>query len=427
MSREKPSTGATPAGRRGVLMGYPSMNPNVLQAAQALAEAHLLAEFHTGLNLTRIARLPLGRVSEQARRRSLPPDVQQVARSHGAGEGVRLLLERQRVVGHNPVAGAFSSHALHAAMARRLASRIRHGGFRAVYAYDDGALEAFVAARNVGARAILDLPTAYWGARLELLRDEAESTPAWASTIDALDDSPQHLERKDLELRSADSIIVASTFAANTLTSAPLPQNATVTIANYGVHTGPAPLPERPSGAALRVLFVGRLSQEKGLSYLFNAIEMLGSAVELTVIGDGRDLDNRALSGALGRASWRRSAPRHVVLRDMAAHDVLVLPSISDAFGLVLTEALSVGTPFIASTNTGGPDLLAAAPTSGAPAGWIVPVRDAGAIASRLQMLVDDEELRRASRESAHALALEFEWSRYRDAIRTAVARELGR
>lgn len=427
MKRDSPSTAATRTGRRGVLMGYPSMNPNVLQAAQALAEAHLLAEFHTGLNLTRIAGLPLGRVSQLARRRSLAPDVQEVTHSHGAGESVRLLLQRQRLFGHNPVDGAFSSHALHAAMAKRLAARVRTGAFRAVYAYDDGALEALVAARDVGARSILDLPTAYWGARQELLREEAEMAPAWASTMDALTDSPQHLERKENELRNADSIVVASAFAATSLKSAPVSPDATITIANYGVDTAASRFVERPGVAPLRVLFVGRLSQEKGLSYLFRAMDMLGSAAELTVIGNGRDLENRALAEALGRSSWRRGASRADVLREMSTHDVLVLPSISDAFGLVLTEAISVGTPIIASTNSGGPDLLAAAPASAAPPGWIVPIRDADAIASRLQLLVDDDELRRASRESAHALALEFEWSRYRDAIRTAVASELAK
>jgi starch synthase len=57
---------------------------------------------------------------------------------------------------------------------------------------------------------------------------------------------------------------------------------------------------------------------------------------------------------------------------------------------------MACGCPIICSTNTGGPDLL----TDGVE-GFIVPIRDAGAIAVRLQELADDAARQRAMSEAA--------------------------
>ena len=58
--------------------------------------------------------------------------------------------------------------------------------------------------------------------------------------------------------------------------------------------------------------------------------------------------------------------------------------------GLVMAEAMACGCPVISSTNCGGDDLY----TDGVE-GFVVPIRDAKAIADRMQMLADQPELRR--------------------------------
>jgi starch synthase len=72
---------------------------------------------------------------------------------------------------------------------------------------------------------------------------------------------------------------------------------------------------------------------------------------------------------------------------------------------------MACGCPVIASTNTGGDDLY----TDGVE-GFIVPIRDAGAITERMQMLADDPELQRTMREAAlrrvHSLG---GWTTYGD------------
>jgi len=83
-----------------------------------------------------------------------------------------------------------------------------------------------------------------------------------------------------------------------------------------------------------------------------------------------------------------------------ASSHVFVLPSVEDGFGLVLSEALSFGLPVIATTNTGADDLF-----KDAVEGFIVPIRDPGAIHQKLQMLVENKTLRRTVSESAYRRA----------------------
>jgi glycosyltransferase involved in cell wall biosynthesis len=77
-------------------------------------------------------------------------------------------------------------------------------------------------------------------------------------------------------------------------------------------------------------------------------------------------------------------------MRDLYSQaSVLVLPSVEDGFGLVIGQAMACGVPVIATTNTGGPDLI----TDGVD-GFIVPVRDAGAIRERLEHLYRNPDIR---------------------------------
>jgi glycosyltransferase involved in cell wall biosynthesis len=96
----------------------------------------------------------------------------------------------------------------------------------------------------------------------------------------------------------------------------------------------------------------------------------------------------------------------------MSRNDVLVLPSLSEAFGLVITEALSCGLPVITTPNSGGPEVI----TDGEN-GFIVPVRSSEAIAERLEVLHCDRKRLREMSAAAFQRADEHSWSNYRARI----------
>ncbi len=404
-----------------ILMSYPIGNAFSRQAARALEEAGLLAEFWTSLHWSEDApalRWLPGRLTRQLRRRGLPASV--AARAHGSplreagrllaqGAGARWLTRHE--AGPCSVDAVF--HAMDRAAARRVWRLARQPGaaLRGVYAYEDGAAATFREARRRNLKCFYDLPIGYWRAGQRIFAEEAERVPAWAATLTGRDDSAAKLARKDEELAGADAVIVASTFTRQTLAEAP-GLRAPVSVVPYGAPTvpsAPPPVPPQKDGAPLRVLFVGILSQRKGLSYLLDAVASLGRHVELTLLGTKPAADCAALDAAVRAHRWISSAPHAGVLAEMERQDVLVFPSLFEGFGLVILEAMSRGLPVITTAHTAGPDLI-----EDGEDGFLVPIRSAAAIAEKLATLHRDRARLAAMREAALVKAAARTWESYR-------------
>ncbi len=267
-----------------------------------------------------------------------------------------------------------------------------------VYAYEGGALKTFREAKRLGIRTIYEQASSYWYWVRQLLAQEAERSPTFAGLLPNLADSAAHLEWKDEELSLAETVFVASEHVRRTLAGAVSQEK--IRVVHYGapavrqreqVVTDPA----RP----LRVLFVGVLVQHKGIGYLLDAIDGLGSQVELTLVGR-RFHANARVDEACRRWRWFETLSNDQVLDVMMESDVLVLPSLGEGFGLVVTEALACGLPVIVTPNVGASDLV-----RDGREGFVVPVCSADAIAERLQTLSRDRELLAAMSRRAQATA----------------------
>jgi glycosyltransferase involved in cell wall biosynthesis len=112
------------------------------------------------------------------------------------------------------------------------------------------------------------------------------------------------------------------------------------------------------------LVFVGRITMQKGLTYLLEALRELihaGTPVRLTIIGAGADLDK------LKHIVKDYSIESHVTFLGEIAneritdylltHDIFVLPSLYEGFGVALVEAMATGLPVIV-TRCGGPEFL---------------------------------------------------------------------
>ena len=402
---------------------HPTGNANVRQALQAFAEASLLREFHTGVSFRpggMLDRMAPRKLRAELRRRSFPDCVQPYIQAHPMREMGRLACQALRLRG--PVAhekGIFSVDAVYRDLDRRVAARLRNMPQAvAVYGYEDGAADCFAVARQRGWPTLYDLPIGHWRAGQTLFREEAGLQPEWAPTLTGAMDSPEKLHRKDLELQQADAVIVASSFTRSTL-EGQLGANVPVHVIPYGAPPARAASREltRPEDP-LRVFFAGTLSQRKGLSYFLRACELAGRAVVVTIIGRRQGGACTPLETALRRHRYIESLPHAQMLEEMARQDVMVFPSLFEGFGLVILEAMAQGVPVITTQATGGPEVLADGQE-----GFIVPLRDAEAIADRLLALHRDRKLLQAMGEAARIRAAGLVWSRYRDAL-VAVARD---
>jgi len=168
--------------------------------------------------------------------------------------------------------------------------------------------------------------------------------------------SARTLQRRVL-LRSADAVIVNGTSGARYIAGLGVPPAKIFVLpccADVGSHLK-LPL-DRNGSEARRLLYVGRLVELKGLAQFINAFsqslaERPPEKWELWVAGDGplrQDLQKLAACRGLN-VSFLGNVPYEKVPEIYARCGVLVLPTLSDEWGVVVNEALASGLPVLGS------------------------------------------------------------------------------
>ena len=184
-----------------------------------------------------------------------------------------------------------------------------------------------------------------------------------------------------------------------------------------GVDVEAAPQTPVAPAEELRLLFVGRPEERKGLPILLTAFSALVEHVpcRLSVIGADREdvlryISDPELMGSIdlhGRVSGER------LWEELHRADVLCAPSLSgESFGMVLTEAFAAGTPVVASGIAGYSDVV----TDGVD-GLLVPPGDPQRLAEELQRVYHEPERLRAMGEAARRSAQRYAWPRVADQV----------
>lgn len=409
-----------------ILISHLTGNLNSCAAAQAYAEAGMLAEFHTTLVVpTWLRRLSvgLGWKNEIWNRRQFPHEVRLMLRAHPLPELLRLACRSSARLRHSRFGMRHGSleqavRRFDLAVGRAV---VKRRGVRAVHAYMDTAEQTFLAARQRGIRTIYELPTPYWRFTRDMVVAEAECQPEWAMTLPVMDEDSEAMQRRDRELQLADVVIVPSKLVRESLKLAP-PFPAQVHVVPYGCLELPSPISHLPSAAAppphpLRVLYVGSLNQGKGLAYLARAMTGLEELATLTIIGSPTSVAPCAALDRVLAVHRHRSGLSHAeVLAEMRQHDVLVLPTLYEGLALVLLEAMACGLTVITTAHSGLAGLI-----EDGQEGFLVPIRNASAIQDRLRKLAGDESLLQTMRQGALAWSRKHSWQRYREQLREVV------
>jgi glycosyltransferase involved in cell wall biosynthesis len=164
------------------------------------------------------------------------------------------------------------------------------------------------------------------------------------------------------------------------------------------------PAPRSPNGA-LRIGYVGRLIEEKGLDDALDAMALRGAPVSFSIMGEGPyEATLRERVAALGLSNrvtfrgWGAPADVAAFIRSL---DALVLltrttKAVREQFGRVIIEAQACGVPVIGSTCGAIADVVG-------DGGWIVPERDAHALREVLDKIAGDAALVRAKGLAARA------------------------
>jgi glycosyltransferase involved in cell wall biosynthesis len=163
------------------------------------------------------------------------------------------------------------------------------------------------------------------------------------------------------------------------------------------------------------VAFLGRVVMEKGLDVFADAIQMLekrGVPHRVLVIGEGpaRPWFEQQLPDAIfvGERTGNELA------RLLASSDLLLNPSITEAFGNVTVEAMACALPVVAAVSTGAANIVRDGVT-----GMLVNGTEVDEFADALEMYIRDPELRHHHGQAGLAVAKTMDW----DTINSAVIR----
>lgn len=151
------------------------------------------------------------------------------------------------------------------------------------------------------------------------------------------------------------------------------------------------------------VLFVGNIIKRKNVDLLIKAKKYSNQDYELVIVGDGplkKDLENKVNKEHIPDITFLGS--RNDVENIIPGCDLLVLPSFSESFGLVLIEALACGKPVIGS-NVGGISEIITEDV-----GLLINPNDVSSLSHAIDKLITDKEFREKLSCNARNRAIEF-------------------
>lgn len=154
------------------------------------------------------------------------------------------------------------------------------------------------------------------------------------------------------------------------------------------------------------VSFAGRFVKEKNTAIYMRVMNLLtsrGLKLRPLMIGDGPE--GAVLKSGLKNGVFPGFLHGEDLARAYASSDIFFFPSESETFGNVTLEAMASGLPAVNAISSGSSSLVVEGVT-----GHLVSARDESGIASRIETLVKDRDLRQHMGESARLHALEFSW-----------------
>ncbi|MGB4548137.1 MAG: glycosyltransferase family 4 protein [Syntrophales bacterium] len=162
------------------------------------------------------------------------------------------------------------------------------------------------------------------------------------------------------------------------------------------------------------ILYVGQLIPRKGLPYLIEAMDIVRETVEnvrLLLIGQGVDegaLREQVRQRGLEDQVFFLGAENHEnVLAFMNLSDLFVLPSLEEAFGIVLVEAMSQSLPVVATAVQGVSSIVRDGVN-----GFLVPPQDEKALAAKVVSLLENPRLAREMGKRNRGDSEQYQWDR---------------
>ncbi|WP_443944230.1 glycosyltransferase family 4 protein [Pedobacter sp. AW1-32] len=292
-----------------------------------------------------------------------------------------------------------------------------------VHTYEHAALQTLRNAAKEKIFSIYEQPSQHHSFLTPIIHSQIKKYPELHSSVSALlinKKAKRRNERRDEELRLAHLILCNSTFTKHTLILAGI-KSEKIKVIPLAFPTPIQHKIKKNSKKPIRFLYAGNQSIRKGTHLLYEAWRMCNlhsSQAELFLVGSvdpsmlmGKSLtENTIIEGNM---------PHNELMDFYKTVDVLILPTLADGFGMVISEAMSQGVPVIATENSAGPDLIEHEKN-----GWIIPPNDVPSIVETIQSIVSDTDSLATFSAAALLKAKSWQWEDYRKSLVNTVQQE---
>jgi glycosyltransferase involved in cell wall biosynthesis len=197
---------------------------------------------------------------------------------------------------------------------------------------------------------------------------------------------PKIIETELKEYEEADYISIPSLYVQQTFTDRGFSKNKLV-LNNYGSNFSiQEVIKEKSYLNKFTILYVGSLTVRKGLIYLFEALQNIDipeSEFEVHFIGTVAD-EMKETVKKFKKSNWIfiGQIEQSKLVQFITKASVAIQPSLEEGLSMVIPQILNCGVPVIATTNTGGEDLIVEGKN-----GFIVPIRNTNVIKEKIEYL----------------------------------------
>jgi glycosyltransferase involved in cell wall biosynthesis len=162
------------------------------------------------------------------------------------------------------------------------------------------------------------------------------------------------------EYELSDKIVVLSTYAKDTFLKNGISPNKLVQVNLFASEGYSKCSNTLENKNFVKFLFVGRVDVLKGIPRLIKVVSKMSLAhknFSLTIVGEMKEEVEDLFRNHLDFIRIVKPINKGELNKVYSEHDVLVLPSVQESFGLVILEALTNGLFVLASLNSGAPDV----------------------------------------------------------------------
>ena len=182
---------------------------------------------------------------------------------------------------------------------------------------------------------------------------------------------------------------------------------------------------EREEYHSNKLLFIGSLIERKGIDLLLKALSLVKKDYTLTIVGDGEEksrlVDYVEQNGMKEFVEFVPFKQKEELREIYNTHDIFVLPTREDCFGLVINEAMAASMPVISLCCADGVyDLVIDGEN-----GYIVNPYDSVYFANTIEKLIDNYELVEKMGKASYETISNFSFDRTSEAIGEAINRTL--